>query len=453
MGDGCMAYLPPDESIRNIMDEMGIASVDEIPRKFLPNKYIRGFKIRIPTFEDEYSLLKYFKEYAEMNKVYDPENIYVGLGVEPVYVPSVVKYLISRGEFLTSYTPYQPEMSQGVLQALYEYQSIMSELVDMDVVNSSMYDGASAIGEALLMSERIKRRGRVLIPSEMFTNYKKVVSTYLSGPKIEIVEYEYQQDGSLDLNYIEEELRRGVSGVYVDFPNFYGYFYEDIFELEKLIHEYDSLMIIGFDVWSLPIVIPPGKLNADIAVGEGQPLGIQMGFGGPLLGIFAVKGEATLIRNMPGRLIGETITKNEERAYTMILQTREQHIRREKATSNICTNEALTAIQTLMFILYYGKRGLYEIALRMLKLSHRLKDMFEKYGFEPWGGSTFHRRFTVQFRGKDPYIFYKYMAGNDILPGYPIDNKFIIHFNMMNSDSSVEKYIDSFERWVEYAQA
>ncbi len=442
-----MAYIPHESDVSSILSELGFKSIEEAVETFLPSKYLKGFSVDIPVMDDEYELLKYFKKFEAMNKIYKPEDIYVGMGVEPVYIPSLIKYLVSRGEFLTSYTPYQAEMSQGVLQALYEYQSVMAELLEMDVVNSSMYDGASSIAEALLMAERIKGRKRVLIPHDMNRFYKEVVRTYLYGPGISIVEYRFNNSGRIDLDLIEEELKKGISGVYIEFPNIYGYFDEDIFTLEETVHRYDALFIVGFDIWSLPIVIPPGRLNADIAVGEGQPFGLSMGYGGPLLGIFSVKRDMNLIRNMPGRLIGETRTSDGGRAYTMILQTREQHIRRGRATSNICTNEALSAIQTLMFIAYHGLRGLYRISMEMLRLSHRLRDGLVKIGFNEYMNLPFHRRFTVEI-GSDVENFIGYMVSSGILPGHQLRDRLIIHLNMMNNDRSIDKYIEYARRWV-----
>ena len=438
-----VSYLPIDKDVKDILAFLGYSDLQKFVEDVLPRRYLSGFKLEIPSLSEERELLKFFAKYSKSNKVYPPENIYVGFGVEPVYIPSIVKYLISRGEFLTSYTPYQSEMSQGVLQALYEYQSVMAELLELPVVNSSMYDGASAIGEALLMAERINRKGRVLIPREMFPNYKAVVKTYLSGPKVEIVEYPSPSiDESSFYEFVEDELRKGVSALYLEFPDVFGYFYRNVGEVEELVHRYGSLFILGFDVWSLPIIKPPGAIGADIAVGEGQPFGLAQGFGGPLLGIFGVAGDMKLIRNMPGRLIGETVTLDGHRAYTLILQTREQHIRRERATSNICTNEALSAIQTLIFLSYLGKKGLYRFSVQMLKLSNKLQNELLRIGmFDRLSQMPFHRRFSLSSKINLNH-FLDEMISRNYLAGYKYrDDLLILHLNTFHTLESIESFL------------
>lgn len=443
-----MSYLPRDEDIKDILAFLGYSDLQKFVKDVLPRKYLSGFRLDIPSYSDEKELLRFFTIYAGRNKVYPPDKIYVGFGVEPVYIPSIVKHLISRGEFLTSYTPYQSEMSQGVLQALYEYQSVMAELLDLPVVNSSMYDGASAIGEALLMAERINGRRRVLIPREMFPNYKAVVKTYLSGPKIEVVEY---PSPSVDENsfyeFVEDELKKGVSALYFEFPDVFGYLYKNVDEVGELVHKHNSLFIVGFDVWSLPIVKPPGALGADIAVGEGQPFGLAQGFGGPLLGIFGVAGDMRLIRNMPGRLVGESITLDGHRAYTLILQTREQHIRRERATSNICTNETLSAIQTLIYLSHLGKKGLYKLSVQMLKLSNKLQSGLLRTGaFDTLSQMPFHRRFSLSSK-IDLNHFLETMTDRNYLAGYKYRNDLLIlHLNTFHTSESIENFlVDSKE--------
>ncbi len=438
-----MSYLPIDKDINDALAFLGYSDLKKFVEDILPKKYLSGFKLDIPSFQDEYELIKFFSDYSRKNKVYPPENVYVGFGVEPVYIPSIVKHIISRGEFLTSYTPYQSEMSQGILQALFEYQSVMAELLELPVVNSSMYDGASAIGEAILMAERINRKGRVLIPREMFPNYKSVVETYLSGPKIEVVEYTSPSiDEDSFFETIEKELRRGVSALYFEFPDIYGYFYRKVGEVETLVHKYNSIFIIGFDVWSLPIIKPPGALGADIAVGEGQPFGLSQGFGGPLLGIFGVAGDMRLIRNMPGRLIGETKTLDGHRAYTLILQTREQHIRREKATSNICTNEALTAIQSLIYLSYIGKKGLYKLSIEMLRLANRLySELLKIGGFNRLSQMPFHRRFSL-YSEMDLNGFLKEMSSRNYIAGYKYGKDvLILHLNTFHTLESINNFL------------
>lgn len=442
-----MSYLPTDRDIEDILRFLGYSDIKKFVEAILPKKFISKFNLDIQCLDGEQDLFDFFKRRAEMNRIYPPENVYIGFGVEPVYIPSVVRHLISRGEYLTSYTPYQSEMSQGVLQALYEYQSVMAELLEMPVVNSSMYDYASAIGEAILMAERIRGFGRVLIPKDMFPNHKIVIKTYASGPNIEIIEYPLPStDEDAFFSFVERELRRGVSALYLEFPDMMGFLYRGIDEIEILVHKYKGLFILGFDVWSLPVIKPPGSLGADVAVGEGQPFGLAQGFGGPLLGIFGVAKDMRLIRNMPGRLVGETITVDGCRAYTLILQTREQHIRREKATSNICTNETLSAIQALIYLVYLGKNGLYRHAINMLRLSHKLyRNLLNLEGFESLSMHPFHRRFTIS-TNIDIDRFLKEMSRRSYLAGYRYgDNRLILHLNTFHSSNSLNRFLSSIK--------
>lgn len=429
-----------------IIKLLGVSNPLDLFKQMIPREFILDHPSEFESISDEYNLIKHIKEILSKNKLYEPQKIYAGVDVEPTYVPAVVKYLISRGEFLTSYTPYQPEISQGVLQALFEYQSIISELTGMDVVNSSMYDWASAAAEALRMCIRVSKNNKILIPSSLPYNRKKVIYSYLSGASANILEYGYEQDGTINLDYIKELCTNGCAGLYTEYPNYYGYLNTDLENISELIHDKGGLVVVGVDLWSLPLLKPPGELGADIVVGEGQPMGIPMNYGGPLLGIFGVKGDYSIIRQMPGRIIGMTSTINDnETAFTMILQTREQHIRREKATSNICSNEALSAIQVAIFISYMGKSGLINTSLKMLKLSHKLRDGLINLGFKDLYNLPFFRRFTVIQENLDFKKLYKDLKKEGYLPGVIDHDKWIINVNMFHDSESVEKFLNKIE--------
>jgi len=447
-----MTILPSPSDVEAILNELGFRDLDSFMESVLG-----GFISKIPEEElpsmDQPSLLRYMEGLATRNRVYRPEKVYAGWGVEPAYVSPVAKYLVSRGEFLTSYTPYQPEMSQGMLQALYEYQSVMAELLGLEVVNSSMYDGASALAEAILLAYRVVGNPRVLLPDTLPPYLSRVVETYLYGAGLETVRYVDPVMAGGSLASVESLLRRGASALVMEFPSSLGYLYEDVDRLADLVHSYGALFIVYTDLWSTPVVAPPGDIGADVAVAEGQPMGLYMGAGGPLLGVLAVRGEHRLIRNMPGRLIGETRTMDGERAYTMILQTREQHIRRANATSNICTNEALSAVQVLINILIMGRSGLVRKSIEMMELAHRLADRLEGYGGIHPSRSPFHRRFTIGFGDVDTHKLYSRLVEMGYLPGNISSHGLSMNINFFHSDEAIEEFASSVEVVLEDVQA
>ena len=328
---------------------------------------------------------------------------FMGGGVYPHYVPPVVKYIISRGEFLTAYTPYQAEISQGLMQAIFEYQSLMAELLEMDVVNASMYDWGSALAEAVLMVSRVnKGRSKFLIPKNVNPFHKRVVEAYTRPHGIKLVEVEYDRaTGEVDLEDVKNKLDGETAGVYVQYPNFFGVIESGVKEVFELAHERGALAVAGVYPVALGLLKPPGELGADIAVGEGQSLGLGMNYGGPHLGIFAVRYDMRLIRQMPGRLIGLTTTKDgSERAFSMVLQTREQHIRREKATSNICTNEALMAIAAAVFMSLLGGKGLRRLAEINYYNAHYAQMKLSEIGLNTRVfKSDFFNEFPISFNG------------------------------------------------------
>ncbi len=354
---------------RKMLEEIGVSRVEEL-FKDIPGKYrLKSdewdrLEIGLGRELSEYEAWRFIDEKLSRNKDLRVPP-FLGAGVYPHYIPSVVKHIISRGEFLTAYTPYQAEISTGLMQALFEYQSLMAELLDMDVVNSSMYDWGSATAEALLMSLRVKKgRNKILVPGLMNPFHRRVVETYLypHNARIETIGYD-EEKGTLDLEDLKKKIDDKTAAVYLQNPNFLGLIEEDAAEIGEIAHEAGALYIMGVYPISLGLLKPPGRLGADIAVGEGQPLGLYPAFGGPLLGVFAIRYDYKLLRQMPGRLIGLTSTKDgKQRAFAMIMQTREQHIRREKATSNICTNEALSAIAAAVYLALLGPKGVRELA-------------------------------------------------------------------------------------------
>ncbi|MGC9209798.1 MAG: aminomethyl-transferring glycine dehydrogenase subunit GcvPA [Acidilobus sp.] len=289
---------------------------------------------------------------------------FAGGGVWPHYVPPAVRSIVERGEFLTAYTPYQPEISQGLLQALFEYQSLMADLLAMDVVNASMYDWGSALGEAALLAVRVKGVRRVLVPLTINPFHLEALTAYTWAQDIEIEKFSVDMEtGYADIEDLKARLERKAAAVYIEYPStFTGVVDVNAKAIGEVAHEKGSLFIVGVNPIAMGLYKPPGELNADIAVGDGQPLGLGLNLGGSTLGIFAVRWDGELVKQMPGRLIGMTQDSDGRRAFTMILQTREQHIRRSKATSNITTNAALNAIAAAVYMSLLGRRGLRELA-------------------------------------------------------------------------------------------
>ena len=317
----------------------------------------------------EFEVIEEAKHLSSLNKGVGFIN-FLGNGIYDRVIPSSVDSIVGRTEFLTSYTPYQAEMSQGVLQSLFEYQSLISQLTEMDVTNSSMYDGYTALGEAVRMAYRINGKSEILLPETIYHDKLEVIHSYIAGLPIKIVTYRIdRKTGFLDLNDIEGKVNDNTSAIICEMPNGLGIIDENVPKLKEI--RKNALLIAYVDPVSLGILNAPGSYEADIVVAEGQQLGIHMSYGGPLLGILSFKSEH--IRRSPGRIIGETVDVDGKRAFVMTLQTREQHIRREKAMSNICTNQALMAITAASYLSIVGSSGLRKIAATTYGNAKKLK--------------------------------------------------------------------------------
>jgi len=336
----------------------------------------------------------------ERNVAYLDPPPFLGAGWCPHLVPALVDYIISRPEFMTAYTPYQPEINQGVLQALFEYQSMVADLLEMDVVNASMYDGSTALAESLLMALRVTRRRKIVVPGNMNPWYRRVVETWLGGRGVRLYVASVDgETGTVSVDVVERVVDDDTAAVYVENPSFLGTFDENIEYIGEIAHKRGALFIVGFEPLSLGIFKPPGAYGADIAVGEGQPLGLGLNYGGPGLGILAIRDDRRLLRQMPGRIVGATRDSSGNMAFTLILQAREQHIRREKATSNITTNEALMAIAAAVYLALLGGEGLRRLARSIWLRSHYLaRRLSEIDGVDaPLFSSEFFKEFTAAF--------------------------------------------------------
>jgi glycine dehydrogenase subunit 1 len=359
-------YLPhTSEDIKEMLETIGVSSIDELFRE-VP-KELMNPSYDVPSSHSELELRRRMNELAKKNKELIP---FVGAGAYDHYTPSVIRPIIERQEFLTAYTPYQPEISQGTLQYIFEYQSIVAELTGMDVSNASMYDGATATAEAMFMAVAARKKPCVLVSRTMNPNIINVLETYAKYRDIELVFIE-EKDGLTDLEDLENKVSKEVAGVIVQSPNFYGII-EDFSSVKKRIEDTKTLFILNQDLASLSVLKTPGSMGVDIAVGEAQTLGLPLSYGGPFIGYLATTKK--LMRKMPGRICGVTTDKDGKRAFVLTLQAREQHIRRDKANSNICSNQSLLALAVTVYTSIMGKQGLKEAQMNSYKATHYLAD-------------------------------------------------------------------------------
>ena len=357
-----------------MLQSLRLKSVDELFAD-IP-KEIRTEGLKIPDGKPEIDLRRELEEMMAVNRPSTVMPSFLGAGIYDHFIPAAVRTIVSRSEFVTSYTPYEPEISQGMLQSLFEYQSFMAELTGMDVVNSSMYDASTALGEAVLMAHRISGGSRFLVSRAISPEKKEVAKLYAKGADVGLVEVGYDSEsGLVDLADLESKMGNDVSGFCFDTPNFFGAIETQFVEMRRIVG--DKTLVIGVNPMALALLKPPGEMGADIVIGDAQVFGTPMNLGGPTIGVFGCKSEH--VRKMPGRLIGMTNDIDGRTAFCMTLQTREQHIRRSKATSNICTNESLLALAAAAYLSVVGRSGLREIAMRnvanMKSLSARIGEL------------------------------------------------------------------------------
>jgi glycine dehydrogenase subunit 1 len=345
--------------LQEMLKELGAKTIDELFDD-IPHDVKLKHTLNLPEPMDEIGLIQDFQEMSSQNRASEFIN-FMGAGAYDHHVPAVVKELVGRSEFYTSYTPYQAERSQGMLAAIFEYQTMIANLTEMDVSNASVYDGASALAEAVLMACDIKRKDSVAVSGGVHPEYIETVKTYCYGygKKVNIIPFDVS--GETDWKAAEKVIDDKTAAVIISVPNFFGVI-EDVDNINKLSEQKNIMLISVVNPLSLGLIRSPGSYGADIAVGEGQPLGSPLNFGGPYLGFMAAK--APYVRRLPGRVVGETVDSQSKRAFVLTLQAREQHIRREKATSNICSNQALNALAATIYLSYLGKKGLKDVAYR-----------------------------------------------------------------------------------------
>jgi len=358
--------LNTENDIKEMLRVIGAQNLDDL-YKHLPSKIRLSGELNIPEGLSEQEVKQSVRNLAGKNKPLDSFNSFLGAGLYDHYIPSALAPLISRAEFLTAYTPYQAECSQGILQAIYEYQSYICLLTGMDVSNASLFDGASSLAESVLMSLRITKRNKVIISSAINPEYKKTLYTYLSGFNFKIQEIDFNTQGSTNIDSLKQILDENTACFALQSPSFFGII-EDTEKFSSLAKEKGVLTILVTNPISLCLLKEPGNCGVDIVCGDGQVLGGSISLGGPSFGFLATKNE--FLRQMPGRLVGKTVDRENKTAYCLTLQAREQHIKREKATSNICSNQSLNAIQSAIYLSLMGKDGLTKCALYSLNLAH-----------------------------------------------------------------------------------
>src|SRR5262245_11264495 len=397
---------------REMLAAIGAGSIEDLLSR-IPTKARLSRPLNVPAAMAETDLVRHLRKLSARNANADDFACFLGAGSYDHTVPSPINHLISRGEFFTAYTPYQPEASQGTLRSIFEYQTMMAELCGMDVANASLYDGASSLAEAVLMAHAVTERNVTVLSKGLNPLYRQVAETYCEGPGLRLRSAALG-DGATDLEAVRKAVNAQTAAVVVQYPNFFGCL-EDVKAIAEIAHAAGALMVVVADPVNLGLLAPPGALGADIVVGEGQGLGVPMTYGGPNLGVFAVKQE--LVRRMPGRLVGATVDLDGQRGFVLTLQTREQHIRREKATSNICTNVALCALMATIHVSIMGKVGLRKVGELSTAKAHYAAEAFTKIpGVTLKFSAPFFKEFVLQLP-KSPDRVVKRLLKDKILAG------------------------------------
>ena len=438
------SYIPNtgDERLQ-MLESIGLSSTDEL-YDIVPEG-ARVKELNLPDGLSEMEVSQKVRETAGKNRVFS--SIFRGAGSYCHYIPSIVKTITSKEEFVTAYTPYQAEISQGILQSIFEYQTQICELTGMDVSNASVYDGGTAAAEAVLMNVDGRRKLSVVISETTAPDVLTVVKTYCESRNVPVTVVP-AKDGATDIEALKAAIQKDTACVYVQSPNYFGII-EDMDEIVKVSHELGTKVAMGVNPITLGLLKTPGEYGADIACGEGQPLGIPMGFGGPYLGFMAAK--ADMMRKLPGRIVGQTTDKDGNRCYVLTLQAREQHIRREKASSNICSNEALCAMTASVYLAAVGPDGLKQVAVNSAAHAHYLASELSKIeGFELINDKTFFNEFLMTCP-VCPCELNKMLAENGILGGLPVDGNILWCATEMNSKADIDRLVKLVAEFVKEA--
>ena len=414
-----MDYISNTTAERNkMLKEIGIEAVEDL-FQMIPKEVTAEDELNIDSGISELELMEKAKTAGHKNKSLDEQLSFLGAGAYDHYVPGIIDALISRSEFYTAYTPYQAELSQGTLEAIYEYQSMISDLTGMGIANASMLDGGSAAAEAVTMAARITRNNKVLLPDTINPAYREVIKTYGAGAELEFIDLETEGE-VIDPAQIQENLDDQTAVVVLQYPNFYGSL-EKMEAINKMIkNNKKTLLLVIANPILLGILKAPADFGADIVVGEAQSLGSGLNYGGPYLGFMACTDERKMLRQLPGRIVGKTNDVEGKEGFVLTLQTREQHIRREKATSNICTNEALNALMATIYLSTMGKEGLKEVGEQCYHKAHYLADKLDDLdGFKVLNKDNFFNEFVLKTE-KNSSELLKELRQDNIIAGYDL---------------------------------
>ncbi|PTM58471.1 aminomethyl-transferring glycine dehydrogenase subunit GcvPA [Desmospora activa] len=420
-------YLPMTEEDRQAMlAVLGISSVDQLFDE-IPEQVRFRARLSLPEAMDEISLTRHMSRLAGNNTPLTQAVSFLGAGAYEHYIPSVVNHVISRSEFYTAYTPYQPEISQGELQAIFEFQTMICELTGMEVANSSMYDGPTALAEAAGVAAAVTRKKEILISRTVHPESRTILATQAKGLGLDIKEIP-EKGGVTDWDALNAALSSNTAAVVVQSPNFFGNL-ENLERASDLAHRQKALFIVSINPISLGLLKPPGEYGADMVVGDAQPMGIPLQFGGPHCGFFAVTRQ--LMRKVPGRIVGQTVDEDGERGFVLTLQAREQHIRREKATSNICSNQALNALAAAVWMTALGKQGLQELArLNLDKAGYAYQRLSQVPGVEPLFNQPYFNEFALKLP-KSVGAINRGLLQRGIIGGYDLGRDYPEHEGAM----------------------
>jgi glycine dehydrogenase subunit 1 len=413
-------YIPnTDADAEAMLDVIGIETLDELFQT-IPDNLILKRDLRLNPGMSELEIERKMKELGKKNRTTDDLICFLGAGAYDHYIPSIIKHLAKRSEFYTAYTPYQPEISQGTLQAIFEYQTMICGLTGMDVSNASLYDGATACAEAAIMAVDSTRRNTILVSETVHPETRQVLKSYMHSRDIKMVEIP-MADGVTDPEMLKKLIDADSAAVIVQNPNFFG-IVEDFTEIEEITHGNKSLLVSSVDPISLAILKKPAEYGADIAVGDAQVLGNNLNYGGPYIGFMAVTSK--LMRRMPGRMVGQSVDVDGRRAFVLTLQAREQHIRRYKATSNICSNQSLNALTAAIYMVTMGKKGLREVALQVAEKAYYAARRITAGGkYKPAFDKPFFREFAL-IGPKDADLVNKELLKSNILGGYNLNKEY-----------------------------
>ena len=440
-----MNFIPHTEKDRQEMLKfLGLKSVDDLFVD-IDKRLILKKDLDLPEAISELELSRHMLALSEKNREVIHNSCFLGAGAYNHFIPSVVNHVISRSEFYTAYTPYQPEVSQGTLQAIFEYQTMIANLTGMDVVNASVYDGASALAEAAIMAANITHRDEIIISSTIHPEYRRVVKTYCDAHDLKLTEVSFN-NGITNLNNLKKKISEKTAAVFLQNPNFFGCI-ENVLDIEKICHDKKALFVISIvEPTSLGLLKAPGEYGADIVTGEGQSFGNPLSFGGPYFGFMGTKKE--YMRYIPGRLSGITIDNKGRRGFVLTLQTREQHIRRERASSNICTNQALNALAAAVYLTTLGKSGLKEVSnLCYQKAHYTFEKIKEIPGFKAVFNSPFYDEFLIKCPVKPEKLNEKLLENNiigglDIGKYYPkLKNAMLFCVTEKNTKEEIDRLV------------